>query len=311
MLVTAATSGGAGAVGDGVTNDQAAIQRAIATAQLTGDVVEFPVTHNAVTGVPEAPFKYLVGDGITSTPLFVGNEKKLTLKGPGQIIIAAGQEGIIVNDGVGQSEDILFDGLNITGGTSPIVSRGPHRFRIQNCVIEGFTLYGVYVDSSGVPHNTIIQDCNIYSADGSTATGIQIESVDTVAKGNVIRGCTVGIYSNSPACKIIGNHIFPDTDTDGSTARTTNYSIQLGSSADHLVNIADNYLDNAKLAFVAIDESGSTDFNSSRAPKDYNEMGTDIRIRGNFMLTKDHPTTVKQVIGGPANWFDNLRRDNS
>lgn len=312
MLVTATTSGGLGAVGNCTaqgagTDDTAAIQRAIATAQNTGDVVEFPVTHNATTGVPEFPMRYRC-----STPLYIGGRKKLRLTGPGQIVFDAGVEGIIVNETGSTSVDIHLDGLNIYGGTSPIVLRGPHRARVTNCVIEGFTLYGVFIDSTGVAHNSIVQDCNIYAADGATATGIQILAVDSVARGNVIRGCDVGIYSNSPALWVTGNHIFPDRDTDGSTKRTTNYCIQLGASADHLVNIEGNYLDNAKLAFVDVNATGGPAVAQPRMPRDFDPGGGEqIRIRGNFMLIKDHPTTVKLVTGGPANYFDNVVRDNS
>jgi hypothetical protein len=291
-----------GATGDGSTNDQAAIQRAITTALLTGDVLEFPVAHNATTGVPEAPFKYKI-----DTPLFIGGEKNLRLKGPGQIIVAPGVEGIIVNQNPSESQDIWLDGLNITGGTSPIVSRGPNRVRITNCVIEGFSVNGVFVDAVGIAHNTVVMNNNIHTTVNLTAVGVYVDSVDTVVIGNVIRGCSVGIYADAPALIIKDNHIFPDDNGP------TNYSIQLGPNADHLVNIADNYLDNPKLAFVDVNAAaGGPQHTSPRSPRDYDPGGGEqIRIRGNIMLIKDHPLTVKWVIGGPANFFDNIFRDNS
>lgn len=300
MLVTATTTGGAGAVGDGTTDDTAAIQRAIATALATGDVIEFPVAHNATTGAAEAPYKYRI-----TSPLYVNARNRLTLKGPGQIFIDAVSEGVICNKNPGDSEDIHLDGLNITGGTSSIVIRGANRVTISNCVIEEFSLNGVFVDSENSPHDTQVQGNKIYTTVNTTAVGVRVENNDTFVRRNIIRGCSTGIYLNANACQITENHIFPDDNGP------TDYAVETGSGATHLIAITGNYFDNCRLAFVGLNPSGAPRHNTTRPPRDFDEgNGEVIAVRGNVMLIKTYPA-VKTVIGGPANVFDNIVRDNS
>ena len=171
-------------VGDGVADDQAAIQSVIGQAK-DGDEVYFP------SG------KYLVDT------LYVNGKNSVRLHGPGTIVTRNPNEVAmrvaVSPDGI-RSSQVVVDGLTIKGA---IVINGARNVRITNCLFPRLrNCPGVRIFSA---HDVTIENCTF----DERPIGVECHSPDTLIRTNLFRGCQVAIESSSAATMIDHNRMFP------------------------------------------------------------------------------------------------------
>lgn len=154
-----------GAVGDGVTDSSAAVQKARESLP-NGGVLEFGVGTFII--------------GTTSALEFSQAGIKLKGKGSKTIIIAKSGADLVqlvaAKDGATGfcMEDLVLDGNRGNAGTSTAsfgLFIAPSHCRIRNVEIRNFTATGMFIGSSvAVPQDTVVEHCYIHDNGGVTTT---------------------------------------------------------------------------------------------------------------------------------------------
>lgn len=212
-----------GALGDGTTNDRAAIQAAIDAAAVTGGTVFVPAgTYKCNTALALKSLVYITGTGVNS----------ILVAGADLDVINAATVDAVVDAMVA---DIKISGFGSTGVLNrPINLNGVARVTISNVWVDEGSLEAIRVSAStavrildsrftnnrGVMYPTV----NIISGSGNIVRGCETSgtswvsiglqnSVENLIEGNTLRGNHTGVnvYQASHRNRVIGN----DCDTEG------------------------------------------------------------------------------------------------
>jgi hypothetical protein len=213
-----------GAVGDGTTDDSAAIQAAITAAP-----------NNSVVWLPNGDFRLLAGLNITS-------KENLTIMGPGKL----SPEGAIVCIDVVDSSFITLQGFELEGNST--ASSTGIRFRstagtVLQCHIVGLDISGVETGISaptgGDPHELIAVRNRLTAQNLSSSVGINCAIGDSLIADNTIRGFDSSVLVDRGGTRVVGNHFyrFP------STSIVRNLGIGLEPAASEFVSVVGNFFD--------------------------------------------------------------------
>lgn len=200
-----------GAMGDGTTNDGAAIRAAVAAATTAGGVTYLP--HGT----------YMMGeDGTTFGLLNLPAGARLT--GPGTIKAISGQRagvrGILCGNSDIKISDITVDMNNAvpSGATHPIYCLNTSKIRINNVTVKNSLKGGIMLDA-GAGGLTDIRITNCDISTGITTNGITFYSAATnvTVDGVLVQGCRIitgvqpidsePIDGHADNVRIIGNYL--------------------------------------------------------------------------------------------------------
>lgn len=167
-----------GAVGDGITDDSAAIQAAVTA----NDAVFFPAgTYKVVTPITLKTNNFLTGEGASSVISYQG-----TAASQGALYINSGGAATYVDNVTVQ--DLKVVGQVATLGFSEFIHNisfsGVRNCLIERCVIEGFRGDGIYIGSGDVGGqerhnvNVTIRDCYIDGINKDNRNGISVIDCD-------------------------------------------------------------------------------------------------------------------------------------
>jgi hypothetical protein len=233
-----------GAVGDGVTDDTAAVQLAVDAA----DSVYFPAGTYLCDTITLHDGSYLYGDGAASI-----------IK---QNTVATSYGVLYANSGTSSDyvRNLRIDSLQILGQVatqgfsqfSHLISLNGVRYvEISNCTIKGFRGDGIYLGSGVVGgderhnRNVTIRNCIVDGVNNDNRNGISVVDGDEVLiQGNTLINCT---RSNMPGCI--------DVEPDGSIFHIVRN-----------IRVIDNYFENCQgnVGFIGILLAAATFTNQPR-----------------------------------------------
>lgn len=217
-----------GAVADGVTNNQAAIQKAFDYAAANGDAVYIPAGNFAYFGTLSADGIAVFGAGTSSilTPLDVTNEA-LTLTGSG---------GSISNLQMDSSAATRLT----TYQSSMIWIDQAQNYTVQNVLINGSSCVGIF-DAGG--QDGLIQNNTVENTLADSITNTNGASNVTITANRVVNSGDDGISNVSYA----GAPIVQGITIQGNTVIDNNWGRGISVVGGSNIQITGNYVDNNDL----------------------------------------------------------------
>jgi hypothetical protein len=201
-----------GAVGDGITDDTAAIQNAL---NVGGNIY---IPQGYTFRLDSAPIV------ITGTRASLGIKSNTTLYGGGTLYSTYINSGdganlIMANDSSGSISNVVIDGITLkTDLSSTLYNYHMINFiqpcdniTVKNCILEDFTYWGITFTDKGI-YNILVDNNRIY---GSRATGIWVgyEAANVIITNNIVDGTTAGTYGSVDDRIIVANHNIPSSST--------------------------------------------------------------------------------------------------
>lgn len=294
-----------GAVGDGSTDDTAAIQAAIDAKALSGGTLLFPAgTYKITTSLlwynpvdANKPGISFVGEGYDSTILksYIGNGPLFDIRGTKSF--ASGSGGSRFFNG-GGFYGMFFDGTNATGTSDAIYVQGWQYAEIVDCRIDTFPRDGVrqWIDA-GFPNpdyssssiniiNTWFWDCAGVGVNQTGAIGAWSWQFNKSLFGYCGQGANITSAGNSfTDCSFVGNGYSP-----AGVPRSGGSHLQIGSSTGGTNRIAMQgcEFDFARLAHVKLDYCSTIDISESRFIfNDRNSTGSLTPSVGGVVIAPD------------------------
>lgn len=294
-----------GAVGDGVTDDTAAIQAAINARAVSGGTLLFPAGTYEISSTlnwqnttsADKPGISFVGEGRDSTIIksYIANGPVLDIRGTKSF--ASGGTGSRFFNG-GGIYGIRFDGANATGTSDAIFVQGWQYAEIVDCYITTFPRDGVrqWIDA-GFPNadyssssinitDTWIWDCAGQGVNQTGAIGAWSWKFEKVLIGYCGLGATIGSAGNSFIdCSFVGNGYSP-----GGAVRSGGSHLQIGTSSGGTNRIAIRgcEFDFARLAHVKLDYCQTVSISQSRFIfNDRNSTGSLTPTVGGVVIAPD------------------------
>lgn len=293
-----------GAIGNGVADDSAAIQRAINQAQISGGTVYLPSgTYKITNALKITGAVRLAGDGYrtiiapaadidgidinTAQPVII---ERLYIKYASQA--KSGTAGIYINgpspqgntSSVFRDLQILnaFDGMNFIAGTAWVV---------DNAKIEDFGNVGIQVandKNNDAGDNTIV---NSYIQDANyTHIGIYYVSSSALrVVNNKLLNCKYGVLYSLPEGSVQGMSIFTNNSFDGMTEAAISINRQGSSGTTGRVVIGNNIFNlAARGVLIPQDPKG--------------QWLSDVSIVGNIYYDFGKPENVFATINSTNNF---------
>ena len=303
-----------GAVGDGVTDDTAAIQAAINANAASGGTILFPAGtykitssltwYNAVSA--NKPGISFIGEGRDSTILksYIANGPLLDIRGTKSF--ASGGSGSLFFNG-GGIYGIQFDGTNATGTSDAIYVQGWQYAEIIDCYIYKLPRDGIrqWIDA-GFPNadyssssinitDTWIWDCAGQGVNQTGAIGAWSWQFNKILFGYCGMGATITSAGNSFIdCSFVGNGYSPAGGT-----RSGGSHLQIGSSAGgtNRIVIRGCEFDFARLAHVKLDYCQTVSISQSRFIfNDRNSTGSLTPTVGGVVIAPDSAASNVQTL---------------
>jgi len=235
-----------GAIGDGVVDDTAAIQRAIDAAAAGGGVVFFPPGTYKITSTLTVPSNVtLQGAGMGLTTIYMPsanftNTTAATYGATSVAINCSGQTGAPFTANV----DITLRDFTVESQVSdgrhlyPILARNVSNLRIHHVEVTGIPA-GNLITLDSVIGASAIHDCYLHDCTSSSANSVQLTGIETDNNRiNSVNCKAIDIHDNT-----IVNLTFTGAAFPGSQNMQTD-GINTGLGSAHGLTIHDNYIKN-------------------------------------------------------------------
>ena len=217
--------------------------------------------------------------------------KSITINGTGNLasILAAGTNGIIIN--AAATDTVVIRNLKLTrGGQSGIYCTVGHLI-VENCVISGFSSYGIWADCKQlIVKDTTVRNCNygVY-----TISSWQFFNVTTVDRCRFEKNTWSGLtaYYNS---RVVVRDSVATGNTYGFQAKSFNgYTTEM-----HIENSLANY--NGSGVLVDNSSGGSASIRVSNTTSTSNGIGFHIVANGTILSRGNNTVrgnTIVDVVG--------------
>jgi hypothetical protein len=242
-----------GAVGDGATDDTAAIQAAINAAEGTSSIAYVP------TGVHMISDTLFIPDKVVLSGIGRGDVGKIkasaTFPTDGRPMIRLGRATDTIVFG-SRVERLIIDG-NSRAGKIVYSTIANEQCGVRFCVLSNFTTYGVHFTNDGVNFSSgvFVEDTEVYPPAAGATTGIYFEGV---ALDNLVKRVTIGVsglltkglHVKSTQCLVVGLHI--ENCTIGVNLDTNSSSVLIGVNGGLIANIPDLIVDQGNNHHIGI-----------------------------------------------------------